>query len=303
MRDLLVESRGRFTSAELRVMRRLLANYPAAGLGTVVRLARESGVSDPTVVRFVAKLGFSGYPAFQQRLLAEVEVHMASPLTMFERRLEVSGDPFAAAMAAAGDAIRADLANGLEADASRAVALIADRRLRVLCIGGRFSRHLAAILHAHLIQLRPNIHLLGGSAPDLSDALVDLGRRDVLVVFDYRRWQSDIVGFAEQAAARGVRIILFTDPWLSPIAKVAKAVLTSSVESSSPFDTMAPALALVEGLVAALTVRAAEGARTRISIFERFRAANHVTLDAPKDHGAMQRRLRRPRTQRGRSSA
>jgi DNA-binding MurR/RpiR family transcriptional regulator len=246
-------------------------------------------------------LGFSGYPAFQQRLLSEVEAHMASPLTLFERRLEVSGDPCCAAMAAAGDAIRADLANWLELDASRAVALIADRRLRVLCIGGRFSRHLAAILHAHLVQLRSNVHLLGGSASDLSDALVDLGRRDVLVVFDYRRWQSDIVGFAEQAAARGVRIILFTDPWLSPIAKVAKAVLTSSVESSSPFDSMAPALALVEGLVAALTVQANEGARSRISVFERFRAANHITLDAPKDHAQGERRPRRSRIRRGRN--
>ena len=208
---------------------------------------------------------------------------MASPLTMFERRLEVRGDPCQAAMAAAGEAIGADLADWLEADAARAVALIADRRLRILCLGGRFSRHLAAILHAHLVQLRANTHLLGGSMSDLSDALVDLGRRDVLVVFDYRRWQSDIVAFSEQAAARGVQIILFTDPWLSPIAKVAKAVLTSSVESSSPFDTMAPALALVEGLVAALTAQTNESARTRISIFERFRAANHVTLDAPRE--------------------
>jgi DNA-binding MurR/RpiR family transcriptional regulator len=301
VRDLLVASRSRLTSAELKVMRRLLANYPAAGLGTVVRLAHEAGVSDPTVVRFVAKLGFSGYPAFQQRLLSEVEAHMASPLTMFERRLEVRGDPCRAAMAAAGDAIKADLTNWLEADTSRAVALIADRRLRVLCIGGRFSRHLAAILHAHLVQLRSNVHLLGGSASDLSDALVDLGPRDVLVVFDYRRWQSDVVGFAEQAAARGVRIILFTDPWLSPIAKVAKAVLTSSVESSSPFDTMAPALALVEGLVAALTAQANEGARTRISMFERFRTANHVTVDAPNDHASGKRRPRSSRIRRERN--
>jgi DNA-binding MurR/RpiR family transcriptional regulator len=281
---MLVANRGHLTSSELKVMRRLLANYPAAGLGTVVRLARDSGVSDPTVVRFVAKLGFSGYPEFQRSLLSEVEAHMASPLTMFERQFDFRGDPCRAAMAAAGDAIWADVSDGVHSDTSRAITLITDRKARVFCLGGRFSRHLAAILHAHLVQLRPGAHLIGGSASDLSDALIDLGRRDVLVVFDYRRWQTDVVGFAEQAAAQGVRIVLFTDPWLSPIAKVAKVVMTSSVQSSSPFDTMAPAVALVEGLLAAMTAKLDAQAKARISILERFRAANRITLEGPADH-------------------
>jgi DNA-binding MurR/RpiR family transcriptional regulator len=300
VRDMLVANRGHLTSSELKVMRRLLANYPAAGLGTVVRLARDSGVSDPTVVRFVAKLGFSGYPEFQRSLLSEVEAHMASPLTMFERQFDFRGDPCRAAMAAAGNGIQADVSDGVHSDTAKAIALIADRKARVFCLGGRFSRHLAAILHAHLVQLRPGTHVIGGSASDLSDALIDLGRRDVLVVFDYRRWQTDIVGFAEQAAAQGVQIVLFTDPWLSPIAKVAKVVMTSSVQSSSPFDTMAPALALVEGLVAAMTAKLDAKAKARISVFEQFRAANHITLESPPDRPQVlaRRRTRRMRVNR-----
>lgn len=292
---MLVANRGCLTGSELKVMRRLLANYPAAGLGTVVRLARDSGVSDPTVVRFVAKLGFSGFPEFQQSLLSEVEAHMASPLTMFERQSDFRDDPCRAAMAAAGDAILTDVSEGVHSDAIGAIALIANRKARVFCLGGRFSQHLAAILHAHLVQLRPGVHLIGGSASDLSDALIDLGRRDVLVVFDYRRWQTDIVGFADQAAARGVQIVLFTDPWLSPIAKVAKVVMASSVQSSSPFDTMAPALALVEGLVAAMTAKLDAQAKARISVFERFRSANRITLEGPADRPRepIRRRARR----------
>ena len=192
------------------------------------------------------------------------------------------------------------MSDGVHSDTARAIALIADRKARVFCLGGRFSRHLAAILHAHLVQLRPGTHVIGGSASDLSDALIDLGRRDVLVVFDYRRWQTDIVGFAEQAAAQGVQIVLFTDPWLSPIAKVAKVVMTSSVSSSSPFDTMAPALALVEGLVAAMTAKLDAKAKARVSVFEQFRAANHITLESPADRPQVlaRRRTRRMRVKR-----
>jgi DNA-binding MurR/RpiR family transcriptional regulator len=282
IRDLLVSSRARFTCAEVKVMRELIANYPAAGLGTAGRLAREAGVSDPTVVRFVTKLGFAGYPAFQESLLSEVEAQMASPLTMFDRRsIDFAEDPCRATMWAAVAAVEANLATVLTADISAAIGLIADPKARVFCLGGRFSRHLAALLHAHLFQLRTGTFLLAGTAADLSDTLADLSSRDVLVVFDYRRWQTDVVAFSKQAALQGARVVLFTDPWRSPISNFAKVVLASPVDSASPFDTMVPALALIEGLIAAMTTQASEAARARITIVERFRTANRVTLDAP----------------------
>ena len=282
IRDLLVSSRERFTSSEIKVMRELIANYPAAGLGTAGRLARESGVSDPTVVRFVTKLGFAGYPAFQQSLLSEVEAQMASPLSMFDRRsVDFAEDPCRATMWTAVAAVEANLATLLAADVSAAITIIADPKARVFCLGGRFSRYLAAILQAHLFQLRTGTFLLAGTAADLIDTLADLTARDVLVVFDYRRWQTDIVAFSEQAASRGARVVLFTDPWRSPISNFAKVVLASPVDSASPFDTMAPALALIEGLIAAMTTQASETARARITAVERFRTTNRVTLDAP----------------------
>jgi DNA-binding MurR/RpiR family transcriptional regulator len=245
------------------------------------------------VIRLVTKLGFAGYPAFQESLLSEVEAHMASPLTMFDRRsVDVGDDPCRAAMRAAAANVEANLASVLMADISAAVALLTEPKARVFCLGGRYSRHLAAILHAHLVQLRTGAFLLTGAMADLADALADLSVRDVLVVFDYRRWQSDIVAFSGQAAARGARVILFTDPWRSPISNVAKIVLASPVDTASPFDTMAPALALVEGLIAAMTAQASKAARARITLFERFRAANHVTLDAPEAALAGRRRAK-----------
>ena len=39
---------GSFTAKERRVARSMLANYPVAGLQTVARLAKQSGVSSPT---------------------------------------------------------------------------------------------------------------------------------------------------------------------------------------------------------------------------------------------------------------
>ena len=72
IRDRLTDGSVTLTRSDLKVARALLSNYPAAGLNTVAHLAQVAGVSGPTVVRFVARLGFEGYPDFQQALLAEV---------------------------------------------------------------------------------------------------------------------------------------------------------------------------------------------------------------------------------------
>jgi DNA-binding MurR/RpiR family transcriptional regulator len=266
----------------MRVVQVLTEDYPIAGLGTVASLAKRAGVSDPTVVRLVAKLGYEGFPAFQRALLGEVEDRLRSPLMMMEARgaEDTPGGYLASVEAALAETRRRDLAE----NHARAAGLILERKARVTLLGGRFSRYLAGILHTHLVQLRPGVRHLDGTQAEQVDALVDIAPPDVLVVFDYRRYQADVVGFAEQAAARGARVILFTDPWRSPIARRAEVIFTAPVEVSSPYDTMVPALAQLEALMACLVERRDEGMRRRVREIEAVRARNRVTaVEMPGD--------------------
>jgi DNA-binding MurR/RpiR family transcriptional regulator len=91
-------------------------------------------------------------------------------------------------------------------------------------------------------------------------------------VFDYRRYQNSTIEFARRAAEMGAQIVLFTDVWLSPVADVSKHVLTCTVRGPSPFDTMVPGLAVVEAVIAGLSVRLGAQARPRIEELERLRA-------------------------------
>jgi DNA-binding MurR/RpiR family transcriptional regulator len=67
------------------------------------------------------------------------------------------------------------------------------------------------------------------------------------------------------ARRRGVRVVLFTDVWLSPISKQASHVLVSRTSSSSPFDSYASMLALVEAVVASVAAELGDGARRRMA--------------------------------------
>ena len=54
-------------------------------LGSITALAKAAEVSTPTVVRLVQKLGYKGYPDYQQSLRAEVEMMLVSPLVKHDR--------------------------------------------------------------------------------------------------------------------------------------------------------------------------------------------------------------------------
>src|SRR3546814_10154729 len=96
IRDIL-DGDATLTPSEQKIARVLLADYPVSGLGTQSSLARRAGVSDPTVVRFVAKLGFDGFTEFQASLIDEVEDLLRSPLMMIEAKRQPAARGFAQA--------------------------------------------------------------------------------------------------------------------------------------------------------------------------------------------------------------
>ena len=261
------------TPSERKVARALFATNMMAGFDTVAELAHRTQVSGPTVVRFATKLGFSGYPDFQKALRQDLAARVDSPLSMYQRHRQdaAPGDLIEQARQVFSRGLDDTFVNLPRHEIEAVVELLADSRRPVWTTGGRFSQACAEMLHAHLYQLRPNCRaiLFGGAGRD--DSLLDMGRRDILIVFDVRRYQRDTVLFVQKAAKRGVTIVLVTDPWLSPIADFADHVLPASVEAPSPYDSMVPTLAVVETLIAALVSRLGSSTRQRIEDLEKLR--------------------------------
>jgi hypothetical protein len=66
----------------------------------------------------------------------------------------------------------------------------------------------------------------------------------------------------------GARVVLFTDPWLSPVAGIADALLPEQVAGPSPFPSLAATAAVVvETLLTAIAGELGESARAH---FQRF---------------------------------
>ena len=271
---------GELTPAERKVARTLMADYPVGGLEPIARLSAASGVSAPTVVRLVSKLGFDSYAGFQQSLKTEVSARLSCPPEMHAGRAEAArGDALRRTELLLCGGIRSTLARLRPAEFEQAVRLLAEPRRSVTLIGGRFSSMLAGYLAAQLRILRPGVHMITAAGADRMSSMLDVGRRDVLVAFDYRQYQHDTVRLAATAKQQGAMVIAFTDPYLSPLAAHADVILTSSVQSPSPFDALTPAVALVEAIIAALADRLGDVPRARMA---RYDALQRGTADGPQ---------------------
>ncbi len=254
--------------SELRIAKVLLAAYPIAGLETVAELAARARVSGATVVRFVRHLGFDGYPAFHQTLREEVQEGIVSPVTRYKAlgSSPLNGD--------AGEALRlfeAALARTFsgvaDTDLMKIASLLGDSTRRVMCTGGRFSGMMAQYLHRHLRQIRGQSEYIPANS-ERAEYLLDVTRKDVLFVFDFRRYQADTVSFARACRARGATLVLITDRWLSPISEISRHVLMCDVEGPPPYDSFVPTIAVIEALIAAVVRTLGESVRTRLEALE-----------------------------------
>ena len=69
-----------FTRAERQLANALLEDYPLSGLVSITAVAQSAGVSAPTVVRMVQKLGFEGFGEFQEALRVELSARISDPI-------------------------------------------------------------------------------------------------------------------------------------------------------------------------------------------------------------------------------
>lgn len=265
------ERMGDYSPAERKVARTLLAAYPVAGFETVAGLAELAGVSGATVVRFSTRLGFGGFPDLQRALREELELRSASPAALYARttgeRSAPLGDLAQLGEGPASD-IQATFAGLSQHDFDTTIEALANPKRRIWLTGGRYSTYLAEYLASSLEQLRPGARMVPQMASVRAATMIDLDAKDVIIAFDFRRYEERTRQVVQHAKNRKATIILITDAWVSPCAGDADAVLTSLSVERGAFDSVVPVMALIEAIFTATMDRIGPAARERMEAIE-----------------------------------
>jgi len=265
-------------SAQRRIAAYVLAHADDVAFSSASDLASACGASAATVVRFAQGLGFSGFPAFRQALQLTLRARLSLPERLERRPRPSDDDPQARARASL--ALDARLL-GHAADTVGAATLVSiaeqlTRARHVHVVGLRGSSALADLLGLLLRKagLDARSHTCGDVT--LFDELRHLDEADVMVVFSFARYARRATDALELARGRAASTIAITDSPLSPPARAAERALVVGVASLAFQHSYVAAVAVINALLALVTL--ADEARTMASLadFERVLPADEL---------------------------
>ena len=261
----------KLTPTERRLTSVLLADYPFAGLVSIQELSQRAQISAPSVSRYVNKLGCAGFHEFQQRLVKELKQSHQSPIDLRQDSAIDQTAPLASYLARV-ESLNAELVKRITPKQfERICAMLCDPKRRVYMIGGRMSDSIAEFFVRHLRQIRKDVFHIPSEQEIWPEYLLRIRPRDVVLIFDFRRYQTSLARLSEHVIARKGQTIVITDQWISPAAKNATELVSVPIVSGTLWDSYLPAFALVEALLVPLAERDWEATKSRIAQWDSLR--------------------------------
>lgn len=242
-----------FSKGQKLIARFILDSYDKAAFMTASRLGKTVNVSESTVVRFAAELGYDGYPSMQKALQEMIRNKLTSI-----QRIEVTNDRIgnqdilSMVMQSDIEKIRMTLEETDRDSFHAAVEAILHAK-KIYILGVRSAAALADFLGFYFNLIFDNIVLVHTtSASEIFEQLLRVGPEDVVIGISFPRYSSRTVNAMRFARDRGANVIALTDSETSPLAETATVTLLAKSDMASFVDSLVAPLSLVNALIVAV---------------------------------------------------
>ena len=262
---------GLFSKGQRRIAQYIQNNYDKAAFMTASRLGEATQVSESTVVRFAAQLGYEGYPEMQKALQELIRGRLTSIQRIQASHEQISGreDILGTVMQRDMDALHAAI-DQLDRSSFSAVVDKLMHAKHIYILGVRSSAYLAGYLHFYFHLIFPNVSLVQNVAGgEIFEQMVRIGPDDVLVGISFPRYSKQAVSAVEFARSRGATVVAITDSKVSPLYKVADTSLLVRSDMISFVDSMTVPLSLLNALIVAVGQQKHEEVSSTFSEMER----------------------------------
>lgn len=245
-----------FSKGQKRIASFILDSYDKAAFMTASKLGQTVNVSESTVVRFAAELGYDGYPNMQKALQKMIRNRLTSV-----QRIEMANDQIGSEDVV-DSVLRSDIAKIRstleELDRSsfdRAVDIIVNAR-KIYILGVRSSSAISRFLAFYLNLIFDNVSEIGSnSVSEDFEQIMRVGGEDIVIGVSFPRYSSRTVKVMQYARDRGASLLAITDSESSPVAECADIVLTAKSDMASFVDSLVAPLSLVNALIVAVSQR------------------------------------------------
>lgn len=226
--------RNQLSAAEKRVADYIEENpQPVTGMG-VVELARNTGVSQPTVIRFCRKLGFNGFAEFK---LQYAQGEAIRPLAVHQDvGLEDSPEEVIRKVANSAISALTQVRDGIDPAQLDAAATLIARAHRIEC-------YAPGAAHVVAVGAQNKLYRLGipvGTSTDLFTQIMSaglMGEQDVILAISFTGRAQQLLEVARYARKTNTPFIAITDS-ASPLARLATVCI--NVGTNEDFVAYAP---------------------------------------------------------------
>ena len=242
-----------FSKGQRRIAKYIIDNYDKAAFMTAGKLGVTVGVSESTVVRFAAELGYDGYPEMRKALQEMIKNRLTSV-----QRIEVAqsmGDNseiLSTVLSSDIEKIRYTLEEIKKSDFYSAVNAIVNAE-HIYIIGLRSSAALSHFLGFYLNMLLPNVRVVNDSSPnEIFEQILRVGKGDVFIGISFPRYSRMTIRAMKFAHDQGANVISITDTETSLIAKNSDIKLYAKSDMVSFLDSLVAPLSLINALIVAV---------------------------------------------------
>lgn len=260
-----------------RIAQYIVEHYDKAVFMTASRLGESVGVSESTVVRFAAVLGYEGYPQLQ-RALQELVSHRLTAVQRFEMSSEI--DPNAVLRTVLKSDMQNIRATVEELDNhafEEGVKRILNAK-EIYVIGLRSAAPLAQFLGYYLNYIFDRVHLVSSAATDVFEEIARVSEADVVIGISFPRYSTRTVEAMRFARSCGAQVISITDGPMSPLHEVSDVCLNACTDMASFVDSLAAPMSVINALVVSLGLHRKEELSRHFKQLEAIWAANDVYL-------------------------
>ena len=256
----------RLSPAQRRIAHYLLENLPEVAFLSSMELAERVGVSQPSVTRFAAALGFSGYPELRAAL-RPIALRVPEAGIHGER---IAGNELHSALES--DQANLEALHKYAADPARLARLGSDLAASepLSVLGLRMSAPVASYFAYGAARIHPDVRVIDTPGSPAHEALLQAAAAGGtwLVAFVLPRYPTESVVLLQSARELGLKTAVVTDVPLVPFAHLADVPLPVGVGSRSVFDSHAAPMAFAALLLQALADAAPERTQERLEAYE-----------------------------------
>ena len=245
----IAEQMPNMSKSNLRIAKYILENPNTVPFLTGDKLAKITGVSPATVVRFATFLGCSGYPELQQYMQSSAQRQLTTT-----ERLKISKEVYKDQDQSVYDIFLDDISNirstldklDIEVFKSAVDSLI--KAKRVYIVANRSATALGVFLQYYLQFLLEQVELIH-SIENVSERIYDLNEDDVVIGISFARYTESTIKVLSYAKEKQATTIAITDNLLSPLIPDADIPLTASSQMPTFIDSFVAPLSLINALI------------------------------------------------------